>query len=47
MQQLIRRYASQFGHFLGEDGGIFFPSPVEVLPYRRDGIVVSCVMSML
>ena len=40
MQQLIRRYASQFGHFLGEDWGIFFPSPVEVLPYRRDGIAV-------
>ena len=40
MQQLIRRYASQFASFSTDSGGLFFPSPVEVLPYRRDDIAV-------
>ena len=40
MQQLIRRYASQFGRFSTDSGGRFFSSPVEVWPYRRDGIAV-------
>ena len=40
MQQLIRRYASQFARILRWFGGGFFSSPVEVWPYRRDGIAV-------